>query len=77
MIKLPIKRGRKNGGKKCFYGLVEDAKALGRTPHHLWLVLSGRRISPILIERWNNLKASQEQRVTERASTPKKEPVAA
>lgn len=40
-----------------FPGLLNDAQALGVHRNHLYLVLSGRRVSASLLHRYQQLKA--------------------
>lgn len=42
-----------------FPGITEDAKNLGVTRPHLWMVLTGARVSAKLTRRYRELKASQ------------------
>ena len=52
-------RGRKKGGKNRFKGVVADARALEVSTEHLHLVLAGKRISPVLLQRYRELKSRQ------------------
>jgi hypothetical protein len=42
-----------------FPGITEDSKSLGVTRPHLWMVLTGSRVSAKLTRRYRELKASQ------------------
>jgi hypothetical protein len=55
LIVMP-KRGRKKGGKVQFPGLMADARALERSPGHLWRVLTGQRTGKSLLRRYQELK---------------------
>jgi len=44
-------------------GLVADARALGVSYPHLWMVLEGRRESKSLMARYKALKTSQSEEV--------------
>lgn len=46
-------------GETRFQGIVADAKALGVSRVHLYLVLDGRRQSARLLARYNELKTQQ------------------
>lgn len=45
--------------KQRFPGIVQDAKALGVSRVHLWLVLTGKRESAALKARYEVLKSRQ------------------
>jgi hypothetical protein len=55
--KRAVKRGRKPGGKVRFHGITADAAALSVCASWLWLVLSGRRKSARLMQRYQSLKS--------------------
>lgn len=42
--------------KKRFAGICNDAQVLGVSQHHLWSVLTGRRVSKRLKNRYTELK---------------------
>jgi hypothetical protein len=47
---------RPKRGKKKFYGITQDAKALGVTRQHLWEVLVGNRQSKRLMDAYQHLQ---------------------
>lgn len=55
----PLRQRSVRRGKTRFPGLVADAKALGVSRVHLWLVLTGQRQSARLTARYEVLKAEQ------------------
>lgn len=48
-------------GETRFPGIVEDAKTLGISRTHLFLVLNGERTSARLLARYQHLKGQQQQ----------------
>jgi hypothetical protein len=67
--KLARNPGRKKGGKNRFKGIVADAWTLQVNPSHLWRVLSGKRESKILMDRYRELKKQQRQAIQSKTCT--------
>lgn len=55
----PARRPRRTSPLTRFPGLLADADALGVHRTHLYLVLSGQRVSESLLRRYRALKAGQ------------------
>lgn len=51
--------GKVKRGVTEFCGIGRDARLLGVTRTHLWLVLKNRRHSPPLLRRYQSLKRSR------------------
>jgi hypothetical protein len=60
MKRSNLKRKQKRPvGEIKFPGITEDSKTLGVTRPHLWMVLTGSRVSARLTSRYRELKSNQ------------------
>jgi|GEM_PF-3846276 hypothetical protein len=59
MLRQQMKKARRKRGPTRFRGICADAEALGVTREHLWLVLTGHRVSRPLSCRYRDLKRGE------------------